>query len=284
MTIGDTNLNLNTPMPDAIRQALVPTGPGGTPLPDLAQANTLVEALFPDSPVSFEALGVAMTPGALLLMLRRRLSDLDSQIDNAMTEIDSNTTRSEFLQKQVEAAQLIKASMASAQTDPNQKVELGDVKVEWEGRTVSADQLLNDLGMGDFPASGDAPTEETLTQEIADLEAVSAGVAGGPGRVGPMRLGEDYLQSSLDSKRRQLEVVQRGGTVIGDSQEVTGTALDAYIQQLSSRARRTNSSNEMLMVQMQSAMQQRGQAVSMATQMLKALNEQMSSIVQNVGR
>ncbi|MEM9861629.1 MAG: hypothetical protein AAF938_08445 [Myxococcota bacterium] len=45
-----------------------------------------------------------------------------------------------------------------------------------------------------------------------------------------------------------------------------------------------NSNNEVLMVQMQSAMQQRSQVVTMATQMLKSINDSAQAIAQNIGR
>ena len=75
---------------------------------------------------------------------------------------------------------------------------------------------------------------------------------------------------SVSSAARNLA---SGAPAVHGIDTITGTSIDASIQAAQTAARSANSGNEVLMVQTQSAMQQRGQAVTMATQMLKSIND-----------
>ena len=82
-----------------------------------------------------------------------------------------------------------------------------------------------------------------------------------------------------------IESALREGQDIAFSVDtITGASLNATIERLQSEGRSMNSGNEVLMVRMQSAMQQRSQAVTMSTQMLKSINDSSNSIAQNIGR
>jgi len=85
-----------------------------------------------------------------------------------------------------------------------------------------------------------------------------------------------------------------GGVTVGEllgQVTVNGTSLSGVTsretlqlrsENLSEGLRQCNSSNEQTMVRMQSAMQQRTQAVTMATNMLKALDESRDAVVGNL--
>jgi len=62
---------------------------------------------------------------------------------------------------------------------------------------------------------------------------------------------------------------------------MTGQAMDAAEQSLSSDLRKINSGNEMRMVQLQSVMQQRGQITQLGSNMLSSLNDTARAIIQN---
>lgn len=176
--------------------------------------------------------GVALTPGAVIALLMARLNDVDGQIDGMMKEIETNTARSEAVQRTVQGLQNLKAAMAAEQGDPSEMVDID--------------------GDGD----GNPPV-------IVNFE------------------GRDYTVRELVDALELNEELPYGGE---HDDTLTGAAVDALIQSLSSKARSMNSNNEVLMVQMQSAMQQRTQAVTMSTNCIKSLNDAESSVVANIGR
>lgn len=176
--------------------------------------------------------GVALTPGAIIALLMTRLNDVDGQIDGMMKEIETNTARSEAVQRTVQGLQNLKTAMAAENGDPNEQVDI----------------------------DGDGSAGSVV---VVNFE------------------GRDYTVRELVSALELNEELPYGGDN-GDT--LTGSAVDALIQSLSSRARSMNSNNEVLMVQMQSAMQQRTQAVTMSTNCIKSLNDAASGVVANIGR
>ena len=189
-----------------------------------------------------------------------------------MTEIESNTARSEFFQKRTEAMTAIKAALATVEPDGSKEVRLEEITVQWEGETMSAAALMNHMGIEDMPTDNvnSSRTEEEL---LAVRQEIDNDLRDGTG---------DDSASTLRKRRADVDARLRTGSAQG-SDSITGNALDSYIENLQSQARRMNSGNEVLMVQMQSAMQQRSQVVTMATQMLKSINDSASRIAGNMG-
>lgn len=222
----------------------------------------------------------ALTPGSIMLLLRRRMSDMDGQIDSIMGEIEFNTAQSEKIQERVEAMTAIKAAMANQQPDGNVQVPLGDIRVVWNDETMSAADLLNTLGIEiTREHGGDGPTRASLSRGLEDVEGVLETLRAEPPHFARDAAIREYevLRSSLI---RELETVPSAY----DSDTISGSSLSDSIDQMQSEGRRMNSGNEVLMVRMQSAMQQRSQSVTMATQMLKSINDSSNSIAQNIGR
>ncbi len=216
---------------------------------------------------------VALTPGAVLALLRVRLSDVDGQIDGMMKEIEVNSSRSEALQRRVEGLTQIQSAMASMNAEGNEDLTLKDIHVTWNDQTWTADELLNHLGIHDLAATNQDPEGLRLAGERSQIERRIADGSATP---------ED-----LARHERVLEaqaIWRADGHAYNGEDKLKGKTLEPYIQQLQSQARRMNSGNEMLMVQMQSAMQQRSQAVSLATQMMKSINDSSAAVTQNIGR
>ena len=228
----------------------------------------------------------ALTPGSIMLLLRRRMGDMDGQIGHLMNEIETNTTRSEGIQKQVEALSLIKAAMVTQQPDATQPVALENITVQWEGEEVSAAYLINTLQIP-VKTSDQMPIEASksdllgmVDHQLARAEGFESGT-----------IGMDLSPSAREALQREAMTVASAARNLANESAavhgidtVTGSSIDATIQAAQTAARSANSGNEVLMVQMQSAMQQRSQSVTMATQMLKSINDSSNSIAQNIGR
>jgi hypothetical protein len=212
-----------------------------------------------NQPNTFSAGITALTPSAIMHLLRRRMSDMDGQIDSIIGEIEFNTGLSETIQEQVRGLTAIKAAMANQQPDGDVTVKLGAVRVEWEGAEMGADELINLLGI-----SGSVGA--LRSDENKSIENLEGRAAGG---------------SERQFARQALEL---GQDATFSSDTVTGSSFQSSIDRLQSEGRSMNSGNEVLMVRMQSAMQQRSQSVTMATQMLKSINDSSNSIAQNIGR
>lgn len=223
----------------------------------------------------------ALTPGSIMLLLRRRMSDMDGQIDSIMGEIESNTAASEKIQEQVEAMTAIKAAMANQQPDGDVAVRLEDIEVTWNEEDMSAADLLNKLGINiELQRHDSLPTTEELRGNVEALDGDIEFLEGLEG-------GHQIRRQTLDSTRRKRNAVAHHADYSEgayQSDTITGTSLTASIERMQSEGRRMNSGNEVLMVRMQSAMQQRSQSVTMATQMLKSINDSSNSIAQNIGR
>lgn len=170
------------------------------------------------------------TPGlneaVILLMMQKRLDDLDFQADSAIREIEGTTAKANAIQTQISAVQDVRAAMANDKTKDSKRIDMRTLMITREdGTTVSALEHL----------------------EAAGVDANSLG----------MRTeGENAFT-------------------------MTGQAMGAVEQSLSSELRKVNSGNEMRMVQLQSVMQQRGQITQLGSNMLSSLNDTARAIIQN---
>lgn len=173
----------------------------------------------------------SLTPAALMMMLRIRLGDLDKQINGAMTEIEDNTRNSEVIQEKLAALNAVESALGDIGDNDHRRLD--EIEVNFQGRTYTADELIEEYDISEFRAGSSS--------------------------------------------------VLQGGNVNGEIR-ITRQHVTAAKEALQSKARRINSKNEMLMVQLQSSMQQRTQIITMTTQALSALNEGMKSISQNIGR
>lgn len=228
----------------------------------------------------------ALTPGSIMLLLRRRMSDMDGQIDSIMGEIESNTAASEKIQKQVEALTEIKAEMANMQTDGTQPVGLDSIVVEWEGVEMTATQLINQLDItvstgNSLPLEG---SQAEFEHQAGHHETRASRLASGEYGSGLTATARTRLEREARGAVSAFSNLAQGQSAVHGIHTLTGDSIDATIQATQTQGRRMNSGNEVLMVRMQSAMQQRSQSVTMATQMLKSINDSSNSIAQNIGR
>lgn len=170
------------------------------------------------------------TPGlneaVILLMMRKRLEDLDFQADSAIRAVETTTAEANAIQTQLSAIQDVRATMANERTGEDKRIDMRTLMITLEdGTKVSALQHLEAAGV--------------------DVNAL-----------GMQTEGEHAFT-------------------------MTGQAMDAAEQSLSSELRKVNSGNEMRMVQLQSVMQQRGQITQLGSNMLSSLNDTARAIIQN---
>lgn len=279
-----------------------------------AMATQALSLLGDASGASFSG---ALTPEAIMMLLERRLDDTDGQIAGVMHQIEENTARSEAIQRKVEGLQLLKTAMANKESDSGKAVSLNQVTVEWNGKQITGVELLNELGITDLSTESGMPVDpngltaaerEEKEAELADLEAqiddaeiawytrTQERLADAPNKRVKRRLERrlkrckrrierrkgvdiDNLISQRDALKAQLDPTGESGVYKEDT-KVSGAALDSYIQQLQSQARRANSGNEMLMIQMRSAMSQREQSVTMVKSMLDTMYRNLQKLAQ----
>ena len=240
---------------------------------------------------------IALSPDAMMLLLRRRLSDMDGQIDGMLSEIESNTQRAEAIQRQTEGMLALKSALSGLETNQDVAHRLDAITVTFNGETMTAEKLLNDLGITELQATG---YEGVSLEERRVYEEAKASLESAHAQVPPpsenffqfqtIYEGGDALRGDPELRALYEEHVDAANTVRSlrvradyqGNDTVSGTQLDSFIQQLQSAGRRTNSGNDILMVQMQSAMQQRSQAVTMCTQMTKGMGDTMKEIARNM--
>ncbi len=225
-----------------------------------------------------------LSPAAIMLMLRRRLADLDGQIQGMMHDIETSTSRSEAVQAITEGVQLIRAAHAAERKSAENFETLDELQVEWEGRRMSAAELLNELGITDLEMKNGAvedimePRAARIEHHEEEIEALEAYLEGDD----VSDAGRAFAERGIVQHREAIAGIEAEPVYTGEM-KVNGTTLDSYIQQLQSRSRRANSNNEIMMAQMQSGVQQRSQAITMATQMMKNVTESMREVARNLG-
>lgn len=223
----------------------------------------------------------AISPAAIILMLRQRLDNLDSQIDSRLAAIDQATRDSEWTTQQMEAMQAIRESMSNMDSDPEKALSLGEIEVTWQGRTMTAADLMNEMRIGDFETGG--REESTLSELLESRREANKTKKHMRKRFRWVQSGRARRKENrLEGDIKDYQLALNDGDFKGH-QTVTGASIDTFIQRLQSRARRENSGTERLMIDMQSCMSTRGQAITLATQMLEAISEGEKRIAGNIG-
>jgi hypothetical protein len=179
-----------------------------------AIAASAAQAEFRDFMAS---LPVSLTPSAIVAMLQRRMSGLDSQISARITEMEGQQEHIGALQEKAEVLLAVQA-MANSSGDIR-----ADTPVTIDGETKTAEAWILETGISvaQTPGHRDAPT---------------------------------YKSGVLSAATKTIE----------------------------SQIKQANQGNELRMMDLQSLMQQRSSEISLATNMLKAVQEGTDAIVRNM--
>jgi hypothetical protein len=261
-------------------------------------ASTLAESLgimMHSPPVgTVIATTVPLTPGAILAMLRIRLADMDQQIQQLTNALQTNSETAEDLGRQIhERRELMEAVRGHLDSSGNvnwsdfpeaQRAQLQErfaaIGLTGEARHASLGGLSERVSeIRERQTSGIASPEESA--ELAELESLYNTMARMRG--GPIRMDGtvDWSRVPEDQRVALQERFARAG-MDGVAHPVNRDALQDQIDRLGEDLKRVNSGNEMLMVQLQSTMQQRTSVVQMSTNMLKSIDEGMDAIVGNL--
>ena len=215
-------------------------------------------ALMADGPMS-------LNEAVVLLMLRKRTSDLDAQVHGVMRHIEEMTEKSEKIQKQIEALQQIESALAGREKGEDY-VQLSSIMVRWGGETVSADVVLRDLGLEGDVGLKDGGYQRGVEHQrtFKDPDATASE--------------REAAQDFFDARGWDIEKP----VPITSNMKINASSLRAVISRLESESRRMNGGNELQMVRMQSAMQQRSQVITMGTQMIKSMADTNRGIARNI--
>jgi hypothetical protein len=120
----------------------------------------------------------AVTPDSLIAFLGGRLDELDAAIAKEISAIENQGAMSSAISRQRELLDAIASEIRLATTDPSKKLELADITVEWNGRSMSAADAINmaglqgDVAFTDADPSGGATPKSKVSLEI--IEAASS--------------------------------------------------------------------------------------------------------------
>lgn len=179
---------------------------------------------------------------SLLLMLQTRMGDLDEQIGRHMRTLEDSTAEARRIGGEIQRFQAVRELLSR---EPHMDVATGQLRLD------------NEVDGGMLVA-----VAERLGLRVEDLHTLDTNGAGGVS-----------VQELLDHVN--IDGASLGGVTSRET-------LQLRSEDLSEALRQCNSTNEQTMVRMQSAMQQRTQAVTMATNMLKALDESRDAVVGNL--
>ena len=224
--------------------------------------------------------GLPLNEAFVLLMMETRLKDLDRQVRDVMAAIQDRTNQSNRIQNRIQVLQSIQAAVQARQGDSTEAVKLENVIVDFEGREVSADVVLQELGIssvdlygGKFQKAQRRKAEyEALSQELEGLSSSDDRYRSVTKRMGEL---EEWFSE-------QFGTHPTDELAITPKMKIRAETLATAIQQLQSEASELNNSNELQMVRMQSAMEQRAQVITMGTQMLKTMAEAAQQIARNL--
>ncbi|GAB4203635.1 MAG: hypothetical protein OHK0013_17880 [Sandaracinaceae bacterium] len=217
-----------------------------TPAQFRASAEALEDSGTIRSPAAeihgLEAAG--LSDEAILLMLSTRLRDLDGQIGQLTRQLQNATAEAQRLGVEVQRLQAVRELLGQPHM-----VDNGNLRLDERVELSQLEALANRLGI--------------------DARAFfNAFARGGEGE-------DRYLRV-----RDVLEHISINGESLADTQTVE--QLQRRSESLGEALRQCNSGNEQAMVRLQSVMQQRTQAVTMATNMLKANDEARDAVVGNL--
>ncbi|HJK90688.1 MAG TPA: hypothetical protein RMH85_18390 [Polyangiaceae bacterium LLY-WYZ-15_(1-7)] len=214
--------------------------------------------------------GMALTPTAIIMLLQTRLNSLDGEIEALMGDMDVRQRGSEAIARQTQALRTLRGAMSEVKKEPGKKVKLEDVQVIWDGRQMNGAELLNEVGLSERVA-----VSEGLAGRLANKRAA---------RDEALRNDNQSKVERLDGEIADIEaqLAERGNARFNGEERVSGNTIDQLIEEIGSEQGQAQSGQELTMIRMQSTMQQRSQAVTLSTQMLKSITDSMQAIARNV--
>lgn len=279
-------------MPDLILSRSIETrnlariGPLG--LSGLANANDVDEPS--DSLTELLSSFESLTPEVIIAVVQLRMKDLDGQIGQIMGSLNKQNETARGLSEKITRLRQLQSAMG--EHVDGARMNAG-AEVPEEFRTGSSDETIaidreqQERIRGFAELAGVTVAEGELTDK--ELSRLSTVPGGRPPAAADLRKAADTL--SQVRAKRAAELAQQNtlagylereyGISIGDGRNAVDL-IKTKLDELSESLRMTNSNNEVLMLQLQSATQQRTSVIQMGSNLLKSIDEGSDSIVSNL--
>lgn len=280
--------------------------PSASPTSDSLQAEMQELANASSQAVLSLLSGTGVSPDMVLALLRRRIDDVDGQIRSLMGAIEQRTSEAKAIQEKIGHMQELAAAVASADPEGTKNLDLADITMP-DGSTAlefaEKHGLIDDLGatngMSDFAqdvtrsfVEQHGPiTEDNFDDYIAfardSVGVATAAVSAIGGNVATVSARRRDEQAAIDKLEADGFDFSNGPLGAEDAiaqkhgGTVNGKQLESKIGALQSEMRAINSGNELDMIKLQSAMQQRSQSITLATNMIKSIHDTEKAIVGN---
>jgi len=238
--------------------------------------------------------GYSLSPESILQWLNRRLGNRDELIHSLVSEVENQDLAYKNISNKIQALQAIKSAMSTAGKDGNEKMSLKDIHVTWNGQSMTADQLLNLVGIDDLATAG--------TNERTSAGATHYYFTDSHGHerelpAGRVRQRDGHYQRKVKhhAPRRdewvnipegQLRIVEPDSSVplpeFTGEMQIAFDALSTYKEQLATRQQTVNTGRDMLTTRLQSEIQGRSQDITLGTQLMRNVNDSRAAILRNI--
>lgn len=273
-----------------------------TPVTANPTTGTTGTGMLENLPSSLEVGG--LSPEEMLFVLKSRMGDLDNQIRDAYTTMENRAVEVKALSDKIELLLGVQAAAQATNAD---------------GESVATDEKLYEELIGKAPG---AASLKGILDDPKLQTALFDRVGGSPPNFEEIKNfhtvdGVDVARSHVVINGEEIEIKKYNDTLkllkagsenseVGEwvdalrnienpeggalgrfgltleDVRVTATSLGSQIEKLKIEQQSINSSNELEMVGLQTLVQQRGQLVTMVTQMINKMFEAMNSITRNI--
>jgi hypothetical protein len=231
-------------------------------------------------PLTGISFGQNLTPEMILFMCQRQLQQMDIQIGNAIALMEQNRVRADDIGRQILEYRELLNSLRGCGAFEDGKLKLDKLN------DPECAALRQQLGLDDEDALlallPDEATMESLGYTSGQITAVNNARTA-------IRNASDLSTTTEepfndDAMRVVFTLYMRNehGIEIGSGNDIDLTILEDKIQALTEEQRLVNSESEMMMVQLQSRMQQRTQIIQLGSNMLKSIDEALDTVVGNM--
>ncbi len=220
------------------------------------------------APLGHEPAPFVMTPDVIMAMVQHNLREMDAQLGTIIQQIEGNRLDADALGRK-----------ANGLRDFIQDLRACDDITDGDGK-ISLDKLNDDCA-SDLRRAIGLGTREDLLALVQDDPGLLAKVQGLPaGEIGDFggTFNDDDTEKLFAKLVKSRFDVDISSTADSMNIQVFDDALDTVTE----NQRLANSNSEMLMVQLQSRMQQRSQIIQLGSNMLKSVDDGISSIIGNM--
>jgi hypothetical protein len=209
-----------------------------------------------------------LTPEVIIALAQRNLQEMDGQIGNIVRIIEDKRGEADRRGREMNALRdFIEDLRASGHvTDSDGTIRMNE---------------MDDGDAAGFRAAIGLTTREELLRHVGDNATLRAKIEALPD--GPVANFDDtFDDQEVEALFRQAVEDRYGIEIPAGSNSFNIDVFETELDTLTEEQRLLNSENEMLMVQLQSRMQQRTQIIQLGSNMLKSIDEGLDAIIGNM--